>query len=78
LAFAGIFLYFQKYSKPVIATGMMKRIEKRWKALDQPMFILFLILNPFEGISHFGGKAPISPFTLNTVLLEVCLFHLRI
>jgi len=49
----------------------MQRIEKRWKALDQPMFVLALILNPFEGISHFSEKAAISPFTLNTVLLEV-------
>jgi len=50
---------------------MMERIEKRWKVLDQPMFVLALILNPFEGISHFGEKAAISPFTLNSILLEV-------
>ncbi|KAF8226396.1 hypothetical protein L208DRAFT_1425078 [Tricholoma matsutake] len=36
---------------------MTKRIEKRWKALDQPMFILALVLNPFKGISCFGDKA---------------------
>ena len=78
LTFAGIFLYFQKHSKPVVASGMMKRIEKRWKALDQPMFILSLVLNPFEGISCFGEKAAVSPFTLNTILLEVCLFYLSI
>lgn len=71
LTFAGIFLYFQKHLKPSVATGMMKRVEKRWKALDQPMFILAMVLNPFEGISRFGEKAAISPFTLNTVLLEV-------
>ena len=71
LTFAGIFLYFQKHSKPIIAAGMMKRIEKRWKALDQPMFILALVLNPFEGVSRFGEKAAISPFTLNTILLQV-------
>ena len=73
LTFAGIFLYFQKHSKRAVADGMMKRIEKRWKALDQSMFILALVLNPFEGISHFGDKAAINPFTLNTVLLEVSL-----
>ena len=71
LTFAGIFLYFQKHSNPLVAAGMSKRIEKRWKALDQPMFILALILNPFEGISRFGDKAAVSPFTLNTILLEV-------
>lgn len=71
LSFAGIFLYFQKHSKPAVATGMMKRIEKRWKALDQPMFVLALVLNPFEGVSRFGEKAGLNQFTLNTLLLEV-------
>jgi len=74
LTFAGIFIHFQKHSKRNVAAGMMKRIEKRWKALDQPMFVLALVLNPFEGISRFGDKAAISPFTLNTILLEVILF----
>jgi hypothetical protein len=72
LTFAGVFLYFQKHSKLSVVIGMTKRIEKRWKALDQPMFVLALILNPFEGVSRFGEKAAISPFTLNTVLLQVC------
>ena len=71
LTFAGIFLYFQKHSKPIVTARMVKRIEKRWKALDQPIFVLALVLNPFEGISWFGEKAAVSPFTLNTVLLEV-------
>ncbi|KAG6894099.1 hypothetical protein C0993_012368, partial [Termitomyces sp. T159_Od127] len=57
LSFAGIFLYFQKHMKELVADGMTKRIEKRWKALDQPMFVLALILNPFEGVSCFGPKA---------------------
>jgi hypothetical protein len=71
LTFTGIFLYFQKHSKRSVSAGMTKRIAKHWKALDQPMFILALVLNPFEGISCFGDKAAISPFTLNTILLEV-------
>jgi hypothetical protein len=71
LTFAGIFLYFQKHSKHSVAAGMTKRVEKRWKALDQPMFILTLVLNPFEGVSCFGDKAAVSPFTLNTILLQV-------
>jgi hypothetical protein len=52
---------------------MMEQVEKRWKALDQPMFILALVLNLFEGISRFGDLADINPFTLNTVLLQVML-----
>ncbi|KAG6858187.1 hypothetical protein C0995_001975 [Termitomyces sp. Mi166 len=70
LTFAGIFLYFQKHSSPAVATGMAKRIEKRWKALDQPMFVLALVLNPFERLSRFGDKAAVSQFTLHTILLE--------
>ena len=71
LTFAGIFLYFQKHSKPDVAAGMTARIEKHWKALDQPMFVLALVLNPFEGVSHFGNKASVGSFTLNTILMEV-------
>jgi len=74
LTFAGIFLYFQKHAKLSVATGMAKRIEKRWKALDQPMFVLALVLNPFEGLSRFGDKAAVSPFTLHSILLEVRMF----
>ncbi|KAF8799442.1 hypothetical protein BYT27DRAFT_7263908 [Phlegmacium glaucopus] len=70
LTFAGIFLHFQKHPKPSIAAGIKKQIEKLWKALNQPMFVLALIINPFEELSRFGDKASISPFTLNTVLLE--------
>ena len=76
LTFAGIFLYFQRHSKQSVANGMMKRIEKRWKALDQLMFVLALVLNPFEGVARFGDKAAVSPFTLHTILLEVRLFSL--
>ena len=50
---------------------MMQRIEKRWKALDQPVFVLALVLNPFEGVSRFGDAAMVSPFTLNTLILQV-------
>ncbi|KAF8161032.1 ribonuclease H-like domain-containing protein [Crassisporium funariophilum] len=70
LTFAGIYLYFQKHPKQAVANGIGKQIEKWWKALDQPMFVLALVLNPFEGILHFGDKASVSPFTLHTVLLE--------
>ncbi|TFK58634.1 hypothetical protein BDN72DRAFT_781827 [Pluteus cervinus] len=70
LTFVGIFLYFQKHVNPVVAAGMTKRIEKRWKALDQPMFVLALVLNPYQGVSRFGNRADISPFTLSTIFNE--------
>lgn len=71
LTFAGIFLYFRKHTKPSVAARMMKRVEKGWKALNQPMFILALVLNPFKGVLCFRERAGISLFTLNTVLLAV-------
>ncbi|KAF9566803.1 hypothetical protein CPC08DRAFT_682210 [Agrocybe pediades] len=70
LTFAGIFLYFRKHQNKRLGDGMAKRIEKRWKALDQPMFVLALVLNPFEGVTRFGTEAAVHPFTLNTILLE--------
>lgn len=71
LTFAGIFLYFQKHSTSAVGTGMTKRIEKRWKALDQPMFVLALVLNPFEQLLRFNDKAAVSQFTFYTILLKV-------
>jgi hypothetical protein len=50
---------------------MKKRIEKRWKALDQPMFVFALILNPYRRLDHFGDKAGANVFTLNTLLTQV-------
>lgn len=40
------------------------------------MFILALVLNPFEVMSRFGDQVSVSQFTLNTVLLEVHIFFL--
>ncbi|KAG6908652.1 hypothetical protein DXG01_003745 [Tephrocybe rancida] len=70
ITFAGIFLYFQKHPTWAVAIGMAKRLEKRWSALDQLMFILALVLNLFERLSRFGDKAKVTQFTLHTVLLE--------
>jgi hypothetical protein len=72
MTFAGVFTYFKKHSNPVVASGMMERVEKRWKALDQPMFILALVLNPFEGITRFGPKAATSPWSLNRAGKLIC------
>ncbi|KAJ7751559.1 hypothetical protein DFH07DRAFT_774804 [Mycena maculata] len=52
---------------------MTKRLEKQWAALDQDLFILCLVLNPYECVSHFGDQAKIPVFTLSSVLME--LYH---
>jgi hypothetical protein len=64
LTFAGIFLYFQTHLKPSVATGMAKRVEKCWKALDQPMFILALVL-VIESPVRSGYLAPGPPNRLD-------------
>ncbi|KAJ7846627.1 hypothetical protein B0H14DRAFT_3678382 [Mycena olivaceomarginata] len=46
LGFAGVFLHFQRHPNLQLRRAMMKRIEKRWAALDQPMFIFTMVLNP--------------------------------
>ncbi|KAF8232505.1 hypothetical protein L208DRAFT_1377623 [Tricholoma matsutake] len=49
---------------------MWKWLEKWWKALDQLMFIFALILNPYECLDHFGDKAGVNVFSLNTPLMD--------
>ncbi|KAJ7886987.1 hypothetical protein B0H13DRAFT_2342629 [Mycena leptocephala] len=71
LGFAGVFLHFKRHSNPSISAGMMARIEKRWAALDQPMFVFCLILNPYERLDRFGPRAGTDAFTLSTALVEL-------
>ncbi|KAJ7175217.1 ribonuclease H-like domain-containing protein [Mycena crocata] len=74
LALAGLFLHFQGFSTRSTASDralgqrMCKRIEKRFKELDQVVFVLALILNPFERLSRFGDKAQIDVFKISTAL----------
>src|SRR5882762_996416 len=74
LTLAGIFLHFDTHPVPEVANGMKKRIEKRWKDCNQPLFILAVILNPFEGFARFGDKAGMNHFLCNRVLISVSAF----
>ncbi|KAF7341516.1 DUF659 domain-containing protein [Mycena venus] len=71
LGFAGVYLHFKRHSKPHISKGMTARIEKRWAALDQPMFVFCLILNPYERLERFGPRAGADAFTLSMALVEL-------
>jgi hypothetical protein len=71
LTLISIFLHFSAHPEPEVAEGMKKRLEKRWKDSDQPLFLLCLILNPFEGISCFGPKADLSHFGFTKILIYV-------
>ncbi|KAF5349830.1 hypothetical protein D9757_015258 [Collybiopsis confluens] len=64
LAFGGLFLHFSNHSDAKVATAMKKRLEMRWAAFDQPLFIFSLILNPFEKLERFGDQANVSHYTL--------------
>jgi hypothetical protein len=71
LTIAGIYLHFVTHPEADTAKHMCSRIEKRWKDCDQPLFILALVLNPFEGLSAFGDKAGLNPWMLHSMLLTV-------
>ncbi|KAJ7203654.1 ribonuclease H-like domain-containing protein [Mycena pura] len=77
LALAGLYLHFHSFlmrtapSERALGKRMCKRIEKRWKEFDQVVFILALILNPFEGLSRFGAKANLNIFELSAELVKL-------
>ncbi|EJD46725.1 hypothetical protein AURDEDRAFT_123867 [Auricularia subglabra TFB-10046 SS5] len=78
VSFGGIFLHFEKHPDPAICAGMIKRIEKRWEGMDQPLFFFALVLNPYEKLSRFGDKAGVDVFVLNAELLKLYdRFHSR-
>ncbi|KAJ7310796.1 hypothetical protein DFH08DRAFT_1046089 [Mycena albidolilacea] len=60
LALTGLFLHFRTH---VCAH------RKRFKELDQSVFILALVLNPFQKLSRFGDKANIDQFVLSTEIV---------
>ncbi|KAJ7154126.1 ribonuclease H-like domain-containing protein [Mycena filopes] len=69
LTIAGIFLRFEEHPEPEVKAAMLKRLEKRWLDCDQPVFLLALILNPFEKISCFGPNANLNQLKCRNMLL---------
>jgi hypothetical protein len=49
LTITGIYLHFAAHPEHEVKKHMCSRLEKRWKDCDQPLFILNLVLNPYEG-----------------------------
>ena len=66
-------IYFLDHPDPEVSTKMTQCIEKWWKSVYQPLFILCQILNPFEGLSWFGDKADLSHLKCEALLMEVSL-----
>jgi hypothetical protein len=71
LTLVGMYLHFSLHPIPEVTTRMIKRLEKRWKDCDQPLFLLALFLNPFKGLSCFGEQAGMDHFRCNMLLLWV-------
>jgi hypothetical protein len=71
LTIVGIYLHFLDHPEVDVAKKMEKHLEKWWKDCDQPLFLLALILNPFEGLSHFGPNANLNHFKCNNLLIGV-------
>jgi hypothetical protein len=71
LTLVGTYLHFAEHPIQEVADGMVKRLEKRWKGCDQPLFLLALILNPFEGLTCFGNQAGLNHFKCNSLLIGV-------
>lgn len=71
VTFGGIWLHFDRHKDPVISAGMKKVVERRWRALDQPVYILALVLNPFEMLERFGDKACVDMFRLSKELKQL-------
>ncbi|KAJ6534826.1 hypothetical protein B0H19DRAFT_1271523 [Mycena capillaripes] len=77
LGLAGLFLHFGSFSarahanERALGKKMCARIEKRFKELDQAVFVLALVLNSFQKLTRFGDKANIDPFVLSTELIAL-------
>ncbi|KZP23372.1 hypothetical protein FIBSPDRAFT_737740 [Athelia psychrophila] len=71
LTLAGMYLHFSEHPEAEVAAAMKKRLEKRWKDCDQQIFLLALVLNPFEGLSRFGDSAGLNHIKLNGMVLRL-------
>jgi hypothetical protein len=70
LSLAGVFLRFFEHPEEV-KKAMTTRIEKRWGDCDQLLFILALVLNPWEQLLCFGEGANLDPFLLTDFAIQV-------
>lgn len=48
LCFTGLYHHFLGHSMRRVSQDMCAHIEKHWAALDQPLFVFCLVLNPYE------------------------------
>lgn len=71
LMIAGIYLQFEAHPEPLVRIKMRERLEKRWNDADQPVYLVALMLNPFEGLSRFGPHAGLDSITCHSIVILV-------
>ncbi|KAK7055666.1 ribonuclease H-like domain-containing protein [Favolaschia claudopus] len=71
LSLAGLYLHFVEHPEKELSVGLVARLEKRWKDCDQPLFLVALILNPFEGVSCFGPDAKFDHFKASALVTSL-------
>jgi hypothetical protein len=76
LCLVGVFVRFSEHPEGEVKDGMIQRIEKRWKDCDQHLFLLALVLNPWEKLSRFGDDANLDHFKCVDMAVQVCSFIL--
>jgi hypothetical protein len=71
LSLVGVSLHFSEHPEPEVAWEMLVCIEKHWCDTDQLLFLLMLILNPWEQLSCFGDDAGMDHFTVCDMVIQV-------
>ncbi|KAI4293644.1 hypothetical protein K525DRAFT_176946, partial [Schizophyllum commune Loenen D] len=71
LMIAGIYLQFEAHPEPAVRVKMLERLEKRWKDADQPVYMVALMMNPFEGLSRFGPHAGLDPISCHSMVITL-------
>ncbi|KAJ7934367.1 ribonuclease H-like domain-containing protein [Mycena leptocephala] len=71
LSLAGVFLRFFEHPEEEVKKAMTTRIEKRWGDCDQLLFILALVLNPWEQLSCFDEGANLDHFLLTDFAMQM-------
>ncbi|KAJ7042281.1 hypothetical protein C8F04DRAFT_1295245 [Mycena alexandri] len=71
LTLAGLYLHYKAHAESEVSIDLVVRLEKRWKDCDQPLFLVALILNPFEGLSCFGPRAKFDHFKAANIVVEL-------
>jgi hypothetical protein len=64
-------LHYVDHPEPELSKALVARLEKRWKDCDQPLYLVALLLHPFEGVSAFGPRANFDHFKITALVVEV-------